>query len=64
MIALIGAVALLAVLWQEHRAGITLPAPQVTSRSDAQPNAWVNDAKTDNLRHLPKPIRRPQWTPA
>ena len=53
VLAVIGAAALLAVLWREHRTEVTLPAPTGHFAVGRATYAWVNDAQTDDLAPSP-----------
>jgi dienelactone hydrolase len=57
MFAVVGLAVLLALLWREHKTGITLPAPTGHFAVGRTTYAWVNDAEKDELAPSPGPAR-------
>ena len=52
--AVVGLAVLLALLWREHKTGITLPAPTGHFSVGRTTYAWVNDAEKDELAPSPR----------
>src|SRR6476659_6427595 len=60
-------VVLLLVMWQEHKAGITLPTPTGRFAVGRTTFTWINEAETDDLAPSPKSKRQVMawvWYPA
>jgi len=57
MFAIVGLVVLLALLWREHKTGITLPAPTGHFAVGRTTYAWVNNAEKDELAPSPGAAR-------
>jgi len=57
MFAVVGLAVLLALLWREHKTGITLPAPTGHFAVGRTTYAWVNNAETDELAPSPGATR-------